>query len=323
MIITRTPLRASFLGGNTDFPKYYLKYGGVVLTSTIDKYIYCTVKKRFDDLIVVGYSQKETVTKVSDVQHDLVREALRLLGIKKGIEIQFLADIPSKGTGLGSSSSVTVGVLNALHVYLGDAVGPLQLAEEAVYIEVNVLKKPIGVQDQYAVALGGIRIIKFQKDGVIESKKIKILESVQEDFNNSLMMFYTDTEGKSEDVLKTLDFEGNGQLLYRNKVLAREGERALVDGNLKWFGKLLDTYWKAKKQLSDKISNKEIDDMYEATKKAGAIGGKVLGAGGGGFLLTMFPANKRAVIREKMSGYRELPFRFEDSGSQVVFNAGR
>ena len=318
MIITRTPLRVSFLGGNSDLPEYYKEHGGMVLTSTIDKYIYCIVKERFDDLIIINYSIKETVDKVSDIKHDLVREILKLLGIEKGIEISFLADIPSQGTGLGSSSSVTVGLLNALHAYKGDNISGVQLALEAVDIEVEILKKPIGVQDQCAVALGGLRYVGIKTE--IGTKRIDIPDSVKEDFNNSLMLFYTGITRKADDILKSIDVKKNKKIIDESKKLAGNGVTALIEGDLKKFGKLLDTYWTSKKKLSSKISNKKIDDMYELAKKAGAIGGKVLGAGGGGFLLVMFPANKRAAVRAKLKDYKELPFRFEDSGSKVIFD---
>jgi len=320
MIITRTPLRVSFLGGNTDFREYFKKYGGLCLSTTIDKYIYCIVKKRFDDLIIVNYSVKEIVKKVVDIKHDLVRESLKMLGIKKGIEISFLADIPSAGIGLGSSSAVTVGLLNALHHYKGDVVSNRRLAVEAVIIEIDILEKPIGEQDQYAIALGGIRIIHFPEVGEIIGHKIKMKESIKEDFNNSLMLFYTNTTRESKDILSSLNIKKSTKILDFNKELANRGIEALIKGDLGAFGRLLDNYWKAKKKLSKKISNEQIDKMYNDTIKAGAIGGKVIGAGGGGFLLTMFPANKRAVIRNKLRDYKELPFRFEEGGSQVIFN---
>ena len=286
MIITQTPLRVSFLGGNTDFREYYLNHGGLVLTTTIDKYIYCIVKERFDDLIIVNYTIKETVEKIHDLKHDLVRESLKLLGITKGIEISFLADIPTQGTGLGSSSAVTVGVLNALHTYLGENVSSGQLADEAVKIELDILKKPIGVQDQHAVATGGLRAIEFMLSGeVFISQKIDMEESVREDFNNSLMLLYTGITRKSEDVLSSFNVSDNKEFLDQNKVLAADGVVALIKGDLRTFAELLDQYWKVKKQLNNKVSSSEIDRIYERAKKAGAIGGKVIGAGGGGFLL--------------------------------------
>lgn len=321
MIITRTPLRMSLLGGNTDFREYFLTYGGLVLSSTIDKYIYCIVKERFDDLVIVNYSIKETVEKVEDLKHELVREALKLLGIEKGIEISFLADIPTQGTGLGSSSAVTIGVLNALHTYLGENVGSRQLAEEAIKIELDILGKPIGVQDQHAIALGGLRAIEFTPLGEVYGQKVAISESVREDFNNSLMLLYTGQTRKADEVLSSFNVMEHKPLLDQNKVLANDGIVALLKGDLKRFGELLDIYWVAKKTLSAKISNTYIDLMYNAAKKAGAIGGKVIGAGGGGFLLVMFPAHKRAKVREALKDYKELPFRFVQDGSKVIFNA--
>lgn len=320
MIITKTPLRLSLLGGNTDFREYFLTYGGLVLSTTIDKYIYCIVKERFDDLVIVNYSIKETVSDVNDLKHELVREALKLLGITKGIEISFLADIPTEGTGLGSSSAVTVGLLNALHNLIGEAVSPHILAEEAVKIELDILKKPIGIQDQYMVATGGIRQFEFSPSGGIKSLYLVLPESVREDFNNSLMLFYTGITRKSEDILESFDVKKNKVLLDQNKVLADDGTKSLMKGDLRRFGQLLDMYWDIKKTLSDKVTNPEIDKMYATAKKAGVIGGKIIGAGGGGFLLVMFPANKRAVIRKALKDYRELPFRFSNYGSKVIFN---
>ena len=320
MIITQTPLRISFLGGNTDFPDYFLNYGGLVFTTTIDKYIYCIVKERFDDLIIVNYTIKETVENVNDLKHDLVREALKLLKITKGIEISFLSDIPTKGSGLGSSSAVTIGVLNALHTFLGETVSSQQLAEEAIEIELHILKRPIGVQDQHVIAMGGLRAIEFAQSGQVTGQKIIIPESVKEDFNNSLMLLYTGITRKAEDVLFSFDTEGNKPLLDQNKVFAKDGVIALLQGDLKKFGELLHTYWEVKKQLSDKVSNPKIDSMYKLAINAGAFGGKIIGAGGGGFLLVMFPANKRAKVREALKDYKELPFRFSNHGSRVIFN---
>jgi len=321
MILTQTPLRLSLLGGNTDFREYYLNYGGLVLTTTIDKYIYCIVKKRFDDKIIVNYSIKETVDKLDDLKHDLVREALRMVGIEKGIEISFLADIPSEGTGLGSSSAVTIGVLNALHNHLGESVSSKQLAEEAIKIELDVIGKPIGVQDQHAIVLGGLRCLQFNPSGQVVGFKVEMDQSVKEDLNNSLMLFYTGVTRKADEVLKKFDISANKSLLDQNKELATRGTEALLKGNLKEFGRLLDVYWDVKKQMNKKTTTSKIDMMYDTAKKAGAIGGKVIGAGGGGFLLVMFPANKRAKIREALKDYQELPFRFSDAGSRVIHNA--
>jgi len=320
MIITQTSLRLSLLGGNTDFREYFLNYGGLVLSTTIDKYIYCIVKERFDEQIIVNYTIKEMVDKVEDIKHDLVREALKMLGITKGIEISFLADIPSQGTGLGSSSAVTIGVLNALHTYLGENVSSKQLAEEAIKIELDILGKPIGIQDQHAIALGGLRAIELTTGGEVFGQKVVMPESVKEDFNNSLMLLYTNISRKADDILSSLDIIKNKPLLDQNKIFANDGIIALLKGDLKCVGKIFNAYWKVKKQLSDKVTNPQIDEMYEKAIDAGAIGGKIIGAGGGGFLLIMFPANKRARVREALKDFKELPFRFSNHGSRVIFN---
>jgi D-glycero-alpha-D-manno-heptose-7-phosphate kinase len=323
VIVTQTPLRLSLLGGNTDFPEYYRKYGGLVLTTAIDKYIYCIVNSRFDEKIYVNYSIKEIVDKVDDLKHELVREALKLLGITKGIEITFLSDVPSAGTGLGSSSSVTVGVLNALHNYLGDVVNASQLAEEAIKIEVEILKKPIGIQDQCIAAFGGLRHFDFNKDGSIGVERIDISESIREDFDNSLMLFYTGITRPSSSVLSSFNIGKNIGLLEVNKKLATDGIEALRMGNLRRFGILLSIYWEAKKKLNGKVSNDIIDSMYEKAIKAGAKGGKIIGAGGGGFLLLMVPDSKRTAVRRCLRRFRELPFRLERDGSKVIFNIRR
>jgi len=320
MIISQTPVRLSLFGGNTDFKEYYLKHGGLCLTATIDKYIYCIVKKRFDNLIIINYSEKEIVEKVDDIQHGLVREALRLLKIESGIEISFMADIPSKGTGLGSSSAVTVGLLNALHAYIGEGVSSWKLAEEAVRIEIDILKNHIGVQDQYAVALGGLRETKYKRSGKVTSKRVSVFESVREDFNNSLALFYTGVTRKTNEVLSSFKVADNISGLDYKKVIANKGILSLTNGDLGGFGRMLGGSWGNKKKANPKTTNSEIDIMYEKALEGGIIGGKVIGAGGGGFLLVMFPANKRAKVRDALKNYQEMPFRFTNSGSRIIFN---
>lgn len=321
MVITRTPTRLSIFGGNTDFPEYFLNYGGMVLTASIDKYVDCIIKKRFDDLIIVNYSEKEIVKNVSDLKHDIVREALNIVGITKGIEISFLADIPSQGTGLGSSSAVAVGVLNALHTYLGQNVSANRLAEEAIYIELDTLKNPIGIQDQYAVAFGGLRTFNFGAgSGEVVTDEIIISDSLREDFNNSLMLFYTGVTRKTNEVLSGFDVTSNLDGLHEKKLLVEEGVKALTSGNLGDFGRLLNNSWRTKRVANTKTTSSEIDVMYEKIMEAGALGGKVIGAGGGGFMLVMFPASKRAKVRESLKEYKEMPFRFTDFGSRVLLN---
>ena len=310
MIITATPLRISLLGGNTDFPKYFKKHGGVVLTTTIDKYIYCIISKRFDDMIYINYSKKEKVKRVEDIKHDLVREAMKLVRVKKGVEITFLSDIPSEGSGLGSSSAVVVGVLNALHQYKGESVSARQLAEEACKIEVDILKKPIGYQDQYAVAFGGFNLIEFDYtyENVIRIKPID-----PEEISDSLMLLYTGITRKSESVLSKMRLKKN--ILDKIKGEIYQKLDHITDPEI--LGDLLDRYWVFKRILNKHVTNKTIDKMYLQTLKNGALGGKIVGAGAGGFLLVcVLPKDRQAI---KDLGYRELPFKFSKYGSRVIF----
>jgi D-glycero-alpha-D-manno-heptose-7-phosphate kinase len=319
MIITQTPLRISFLGGNTDFPSYYLKYGGVVLTTTIDKYVYCIVKNRFDDLIKINYSVKESVEKVDDIKHDLVREAMRLVGVGGGIEITFISDIPTEGCGLGSSSSVLVGLLIALHRYKGETLSSEQIATEACEIELIKLQRPIGVQDQYIAALGGLRAIRFPYRG--DSELIDLPSGLRNTLDNSLMLFHTGLTRKSTEILSSVKLDKN--ILDHNKNLAELGICAVKDGDINKLGELLNEYWQLKKKLGDKISNSDIDKMYSDAIGAGAIGGKIAGAGGGGFLMLIVPSEKRSEIRHALRDYKELPVRLERDGGKIIFDIRR
>lgn len=325
MIVTQTPLRISFLGGGTDFPDFYKEYGGCVLTTAIDKYVYCIVKERFDKQIYVNYSVKEIVDRVDDLQHELVREAMRETGIKSGIEITFLSDVPAAGSGLGSSSTVTVGVLNALYQYQGLAVTAEQLAQHACDIEITILGKPIGVQDQYIASFGGVDFIEFKRDGQIEVHPLGLSEEYLDDLKSYLMVFFT---GKTRQAAQVLQ-EQKSNIKSRNQTLlemadqAREGKKLLSSGKIAALGRLLDEGWKLKKQLASKISNVEIDNLYFAAKKAGAIGGKISGAGGGGFLTLFVPTNKRDKVRRALKGLREMPVGLSRDGSKVIFNIRR
>lgn len=303
MIITKTPLRISLLGGNTDFPKYFKKHGGAVLTTTIDKYVYCIVKERFDKEIWINYSEKEKVTTTRHIKHDLAREAMKLLNITESIEITFLSDIPSEGSGLGSSSAVVIGLLNALHTYKGENVPARQLAEEACKIEVDILKKPIGYQDQYAVAFGGTNLIVFSETIDVEPWNVNL---------DNLMLFYTGITRKSEGVLSKMKLDKD--ILDKNKELV---DRAL--GGKRRLSTLLNEYWDLKKKLNSHVSNEMIDDLYLRALNFGADGGKIVGAGGGGFLLLIVPPQYRESLRVNMP-LEELPFNVSSFGSRVVFN---
>jgi len=322
MIITQTPLRISFLGGGTDFADFYREYGGCVLTTAIDKYVYVIVKERFDEAIVVGYTKKEWVTKVDDLEHELVREAMKKTGVEKGIEITFLSDVPAAGSGLGSSSSVTVGTLNALYQYTGRAVDAERLAREACEIEIEILKKPIGVQDQYIAAYGGVDFIEFRKDGTIAVEPAGLSGEQLDDLNSHMMVWFTGKTRQAAAVLK----EQKANIPKKNKVLvemaqqARVGRRLLMAGRIAALGKLLDEGWRLKKTLASKVSDGEIDKIYKAAVKAGAYGGKISGAGGGGFLTLLVPSVKREAVRRAMAGLQEMPVGLSRDGSKVIFN---
>lgn len=325
MIITQTPLRISFLGGGTDFPEFFKKHGGAVVATAIDKYIFVVIKERFDDKIYVNWSIKEIVDKVSDLKHELVREAMKKVGVSRGVEISFFADIPSEGTGLGSSSAVAVGTLNALYHYAGYTPPAEQLAKEACEIEVDILGKPSGFQDQYIAAYGGLRFFKFGKNGSVLTEQINLPNEILEDLDNQLMLFFTGrTRNSSEILAEQKDNIGKKErLLLKLAKLAKDLKDDLVDGKVNKLGQMLYQGWMLKKQLASGISDSEIDKLYEKAVKAGAVGGKIAGAGGGGFLLLAVPGEARSKVRKALSGLREMPFRFERDGSKVIFNVRR
>ena len=263
MIITQTPLRISFLGGGTDFKDYYTREEGCVLSSAIDKYVFIIIKERFDDRIRVGYTRTEMVDSPDEVQHELVREALRLTGIERRVEIVTIGDIPSQGSGLGSSSTVTVGLLNALYTYLGTPKDQGTLAREACQIEIDVLGKPIGVQDQYIAAYGGQRFIRFRTDGRVEVEALGWDESKRQTLNQNLMLFFTNTTRRCETVLteQKANIADRLEVLRGLKETAHQGRALLQRSDFDAFGRLLHQGWELKKQLASQISNRFIDDI--------------------------------------------------------------
>jgi D-glycero-alpha-D-manno-heptose-7-phosphate kinase len=325
MIIVQTPLRVSFFGGGTDFPPFYLSEGGAVLSSAIDKYIFVTIKKRFDQKIRVGYTRAEMVDSVDQIQHDLIREAFLKTGILKGVEVVTMGDIPSDGSGLGSSSTVTVGALHAMYTYLGEIIPAEKLAYEACEIEIDTLKKPIGKQDQYIAAYGGLRFIEFRQDGTIHSEKIHVDEKSQRLLNMNFLLFFTGISRKSDTILEEQQNHIADRLvtLREIKKMAYTARNELEAGNIDILGELLHQSWLLKKQLAGPISNGSIDNMYDAARQAGAIGGKLTGAGGGGFLLLYCPHQKQDAVRSALSPLQELPFQLERDGSKVIFNYRR
>ncbi len=326
MIITQTPLRISFAGGGTDLPAFFELHGGAVCSSAIDKFVYCIVKERFDDRIYINWSKKEIVDSVDQIEHDLVREAMRKVGVSKGVEISFLSDIPSEGSGLGSSSTVTVGVLHALYVYLGETPTAEQLAREACDIEIHRLGKPIGVQDQYIAALGGLRHFQFGPGKEIKTVPVNVSRGALEDLDNILMLFFTGKTRQADGILakQKANLVAKADTLREMVRQADEVRQLLETGDVNALGPLLHRGWEAKRRMTDgATSNSELDEMYERAVKAGCLGGKIAGAGGGGFFLLCVPSDKRQAVRHALSNLREMPFHLERGGSRVILNMQR
>lgn len=325
MIISQTPLRISFAGGGSDLREFYTKHSGAVLSTAIDKYIYVILKNRFDDNIRVGYSATEFVDHIDQLQHELVRESMRLVGIDRRVEISTMADIPSKGSGLGSSSSVTVGLLNAFYTYRNDAQTAATLAKQAAQIEIDTLGKPIGKQDQYAAAYGNLRRINFNRDESVEVKTVELEKDIKRALNDNLMLFYTGHTREASEILteQNSNTHDNFRTLAQMVDMVDEMESYLRTGELDGFGRCLHRGWELKKSLASKISNSGIDRLYQQAIKAGALGGKITGAGGGGFLLIYCNREKQKSVRAALSELQELPFSFEHDGSKVIFNARR
>ena len=321
MIITQTPLRLSFLGGGTDLPGFYKNSGGAVLSTAIDKYVYVIVKERFDDLIVINYSQRETVSSVVDLKHELVREAMQVTGVDSGVEITTLADVPA-GTGLGSSSTVTVGLIQALSMYQGMILTSEDLARDACTIELEKCLKPIGKQDQYIAAYGGIRLIEFFQDDQTQVSSIPVPGKTLQELNRRLMLFYTNRTRSADSILteQQKNISKREDVLCQLRDLAYAGARSLTNGDIDALGSLMHEGWVLKKQLASGVSDNSIDAMYDKARKAGALGGKIAGAGGGGFLLLYCPLEKQDQVRDALGHMRELPVGFERDGSKVILN---
>lgn len=328
MLITQTPLRISIAGGGTDLPDYYREHGGYVVSTAIDKYIYVIVNARYDNKIYVDYSKKEIVDHVDEIQHELVREAARMAGMSQGFEVAMMADIPSEGSGLGSSSALTVGLLNAFYHYQGRQVEREQLAREACAIEIDILGRPIGKQDQYIAAYGGLRAFSFtSKDGEdqIRSELLPIDRHAKRRLGSNLLLFFTDIVRKSATILdeQKKRIVDTTEAHHGIKGLARETEEALLAGDFDKVGEILHSNWELKKSLASGVTTSQIDEMYAAACKAGAIGGKISGAGGGGFLLCYCRRADQDNLREALDHYREMPFMLEPFGSRVIFHQER
>ena len=311
----------SFVGGGTDLPSYYMRESGAVISTSIDKYVYITVNRRFDQTLRVSYSQTEIVDCVGSIRHPLFREAMRTTGVDSGIEVTSIADVPS-GTGLGSSSSFAVGLLHALHAFDGRFQTAESLAQQACHLEIEVLKEPIGKQDQYAGAFGGLRRYVFNPDGTVSIDPIICtVERRQHFFEHLLLMFV----GGSRDASAVL----NGQSNHTDQNLCHLRKlRSLVDNfwnvltqpkDLRELGELLHEGWECKKRLATNVSSSHIDDCYERARRSGALGGKILGAGAGGFLLLFCEPCKKNAVRSSLPDLREIAFRYEAEGSKIIY----
>jgi D-glycero-alpha-D-manno-heptose-7-phosphate kinase len=329
MIISRAPVRMSLGGGGTDLPSYYTKFGGFLVAAAIDKYVFISINKRFVPTIRLSYSQTEIVESVDQIQHRIFREALKLLGITKQVEIVSIADVPSN-CGLGSSSAFTVSLLNALHAYKREFVSLEALAEEACRLEIDILGEPIGKQDQYMTALGGLCSLTFEADGKVCVEPLRLPADKLMDLENNLSMFYTGSERKASEILSAQNerTKTNDDVvlstLHRIKEIGRDSRRALERGDLDEFGALLDFHWQVKKRLSDKISNPRFDEIYETARRAGALGGKIMGAGGGGFFL-FYSQNKKGRLIDALRPLElsYTPFRFDFEGAKILVNMRR
>lgn len=322
MVISQTPLRISLCGGGTDFKNYYEQNEGFVVSAAIDKYVFVIVKERFDELVYVDYSKKEIVSSSDEIQHDLVREAARKVGLQKGFEVSMLADIPSEGSGLGSSSSIIVGLLNAFYTFKGKQITAGQLAREACEIEIDILHKPIGKQDQYIAAYGGLTSFRFKKDDSVEVIPVEMDNGSTRKLGSNLLLFFTNVTRQSTSILMEQNARIGENIEFHNKIknLAIDAFNYLKQGKIDKIGGILKENWELKKKLSSNITNSDIEEMHKTAMENGSIGAKISGAGGGGFLLCYCKRNDQERLREAFAKYREMPFLLEQHGSKIIFN---
>lgn len=322
MILSKTPLRMSYVGGGSDLPAFYREEVGAVLSTSIDKYMYIALNQKFDGRIRLSYTKTEEVDQRSQVEHPLVREALALVGIDGGLEIASMADIPSKGSGLGSSSTYTVGLLNALYAYKNRFVSKEKLAQQACEIEIERCGEPIGKQDQYAAAYGGLNLIRFHPDDTVSVDPVICKPEVMKRLEDSTLVFFTGRTRSASAVLaeqsKALAASDRKALMRRMVQLAFELKAELEAGCLDNFGSILDENWQLKTQMARGISDPQIDEWYSAGIASGAAGGKLLGAGNGGFMMFYAPPEKHEQIRSALAELHPVKFRFDRSGAQIV-----
>ena len=324
MIIARSPLRISLGGGGTDLPSYYREHGGFVIAAAIDKYVYVTLHKTFVDEMIIKYSKLERVKSIADIQHPIVREALKLVGIDTmSLELTSMADIPA-GTGLGSSGSFTTALLKVLHAYKKDLIHPQELAAEACKIELDLLKEPIGKQDQYIAAYGGLTCFRYHSDGKVEAWPLKVKDETVHTLEDNLLLFFTGYSRTASAILKDQDdkTKTGDKAMIENlnfiKELGLKSQKALEGGDLHGFAELMNVHWEHKKKRSPGMTQGKIDEWYDLARKNGALGGKLIGAGGGGFL--MLYSEDHARLRETMrkAGLTEVRFRFDFEGTKVI-----
>ena len=322
MLISRTPLRVSFVGGGSDVVSFAAEHGGAVVSTAIDKYVYVAVNKRFEETTRVSYSRTEIVSSIDELEHELAREALRTAGIPRGTEIVTIADVPSEGTGLGSSSAVTVGLLNALFAYQGILKSPGELAEEAARIEIDVLGKPIGKQDQYAAAFGGLQLLEFGPGSGVRRTPLVLTEGQAQALGRNLLMFHTGRASSGEPLERLNAVAGEPETVARLERLRDDALtlfRELSGGaGPDVLGHAMHESWLRKRELPG-VTDAEIDGWYEAARAAGAIGGKLLGSGSGGFLLVYVPAERQAKVRRALGDLREFAFAPETEGTRIIY----
>jgi len=324
MIITKTPLRISFAGGGSDISEFYQQQIGATISIAIDKYIYVCVKANFNECIRLSYSKTEIVDHVDQLEHDLVKACLKMLNIDGGLEIVTMADIPSKGTGLGSSSSFTVGLLLALHTFKGEVISAQELADEACRVEIEILKKPIGKQDQFIASYGGFRFMEYQPTGQVKVNYVLAKEADYKVIENNLLLFYTGITRDADSILlEQVSGYKDSQISIDNTTrmvdLSYQLRESIERGQLNNFGNLLNQGWQLKKTLANKISNNQIDEMYQLAMDAGASGGKLLGAGGGGFLLVYAEPEKQDRVIKVLAGYKHLKIKIDFEGAKILF----
>jgi D-glycero-alpha-D-manno-heptose-7-phosphate kinase len=327
MILSRAPVRFSLGGGGTDLPSYSRVHGGFLVAAAIDKHVFIAIHKRFDELVRLSYSKTEIVKELTEIEHPIFREALLQEKMEKGVELFSMADVPAN-SGLGSSSTFTVALLNALHAYKREYLSSAELAEEACAIEIDKLREPIGKQDQYIAAFGGITAFTFNTDGSVVAERLNVKPEVMDELESNLLIFFSGVERRASTVLKeqaktiTANADDAVQRMHRIKEMGYETKRFLESGQVDRFGELLHEHWTNKKKLASNMTDPMLDEHYDAALKAGAIGGKIMGAGGGGFFMFYAKPGDRKRVLEAMTkrGLRQLRFRWDHDGARILLN---